>query len=270
MQEHFRWLDPEGLSGEDRVLDYADLFRDAADALYECGFYRQALLFYTALSKISGQNDASLYVQMGKCYLSGKLNDQAEDCLHSAIHIDQNNIEARIQLAKLYESLNEQEQAFIHLSEIMKIRRRVEWKKFERTSKEGPHSIDEELPPVNVGRESHSNPKRLVDPAERQRQENLVAARLQDRYAMMRSQQNAMRAGQNGPTIAWMEAAQELIEDFRGFKMFYPWDKYVRFLGYTGIAGDQAYSGATPLDVDLAAMVDRISHSISPYYLLAE
>jgi general transcription factor 3C polypeptide 3 (transcription factor C subunit 4) len=61
-----------------------------------------------------------------------------------------------------------------------------------------------------------------------------------------------------------MEAAQDLIEDFRSFKTFYPWDKYVHFLGYPGAAQTQAQTGATPLDADLAAMADRLSHSIQP------
>jgi general transcription factor 3C polypeptide 3 (transcription factor C subunit 4) len=252
-QAHLRWLEPENLSDGGKVIDYPDLFREAGDCLQEFGFHQQALTFYEALHRLRVQTDPSLFLQMGKCYLSQKLNTQAEEFFQAAIHLDENNIDARVQLAKMYEDLNEQEQAFIYVSEIMKIRRARDLEQRNDASK--------------TMRNTHYNTQRLVDPAERQRQESLRAERLQEQYTVMRLEQSGMRARREGPTLAWMEAAQDLIEDFRSFKTFYPWDKYVHFLGYTGSAQAQAHTGATPLDADLAAMADRLSHSILPYLL---
>lgn len=197
---------------------------------------------------------------MGKSYSAQKLNTQAEEFFQLAIQFDEYNIEARVQLAKLYEDLNEQEQAFIYVSEIMKIRRMHDLEKRRRVINSDDYSIRTKITP-----KTRYTPRRLVDPSERQNQESLKSERLQEQFAVMRLEQSGMRAGQEGPTLAWMEAAQDLIEDFRGFKTFYPWDKYVHFLGYAGIA--QAQTGATPLDSDLAVMADRISHSIQPNHL---
>jgi general transcription factor 3C polypeptide 3 (transcription factor C subunit 4) len=264
LQAHFYWLKPENLSNECQAIDYPDLFRATADSLQDFDFHQRALTFYQALHRTREQNDPSLYLQMGKCYLAQKLNTQAEEFFQLAIQRDENNIEARVQLAKMYEDLNEQEQAFIYVSEIMKIRRTRDLEKRQQLGAGGLGNNDDFYMSTKIRRKTDYTPQRFVDPAERQRQESLRAERLQEQFTVMRLEQNGMRAGQEGPTLAWMEAAQDLIEEFRSFKTFYPWDKYVHFLGYPGAAQAQAQTGATPLDADLAAMADRLSHSIQP------
>jgi general transcription factor 3C polypeptide 3 (transcription factor C subunit 4) len=264
LQAHFNWLEPENLSDKCQAIDYPDLFWATADSLQDSGFHQQALIFYQALHQTGKQTDPSLHLRMGKCYLAQKLNTQAEEFFQLAIQLDECNIDARVQLAKMYEDLNEQEQAFIYVSEIMKIRRMRDSEKRRRVGAEGLSNNDDFYMPTKLKRKTCYAPRRLVDPSERQKQESLRAERLQEQFAVMRLEQNGMRAGQEGPTLAWMEAAQDLIEDFRGFKTFYPWDKYVHFLGYAGVAQAQAQTGATPLDADLAAMADRLSHSIQP------
>jgi general transcription factor 3C polypeptide 3 (transcription factor C subunit 4) len=254
-------LDSENLSNENLVLVYPELYRESADVLQEAGLFDEALMFYRVLASMPDLLDTSLHLQMGKCYLMGRYNTEAEECFQKAIDIDNANIEARIQLAKLYEELDLQEQAFIYVSEIMDLRRQQISKQNKRQTQDNT-SIDKEvMMRARVGPKSYYKPKRLVDPAERQRQEASTATRLQEQYSMMRLRQRAMRSGDEAATTAWMEAAGELIEDFRSFKTFYPWDKYIHFRGYTGGGGrGQSQTGATPLDDDLAKMADRISH----------
>jgi general transcription factor 3C polypeptide 3 (transcription factor C subunit 4) len=69
-----------------------------------------------------------------------------------------------------------------------------------------------------------------------------------------------MRSGDAASTEAWMDAARDLTDDFRGFKTFYPLDKYIRFLGYSG---DSRIAAETPLDIDLTAMAERLSRGLS-------
>jgi general transcription factor 3C polypeptide 3 (transcription factor C subunit 4) len=246
----------------DRVLDYPDLYHEAADSLYQAGLQEDALIFYRALKAVSSQEDADLYLQMGKCYLNGKRNREAEECFQQAITLDQDNIDARVYLAKLYEELNEQEQAFIYVNEIMNLRRLQKSKRRQQQLLEDITQGNDTLMPPLARAKSYYKPKRVINAEERQRQENATAERLQEQYSVMRLERDAMRAGDERSTIAWMEAAADLIDDFRGFKTFYPWDKYVRFLGYTaGPARGQPQTGATPLDADLEEMANRISSS---------
>lgn len=198
---------------------------------------------------------------MGRCHLALRENTKAEECFQTAIQVDEANIEARIELAKLYESQNEGEQAFIYVSEILSLRKEQNSVPKERRGQfEAEDNTGTFMPPKRQPK-SYYKPRRLIDPKEKQRQEVSRAERLQEHFELMRSEESGMRAGQVGASLAWMEAARELIEDFRAYKTFYPWDTYVHFLGYTGSAPDQLLTDTAPLDADVAAMADRLSNS---------
>jgi general transcription factor 3C polypeptide 3 (transcription factor C subunit 4) len=63
-------------------------------------------------------------------------------------------------------------------------------------------------------------------------------------------------------TPGW-SAARDLTDDFRSFKKFYPLDKYIKFLGYSGGSRLEA---ETPLDQDLTAMAERLSRGLSTQF----
>ena len=217
------------------------------------------MVFYEPLKQISGQaSDASLYVQMGKCFLNEELDLPAEECLQTAIQLDREHIEARMLLARFYEKMNEQEQAFIYVNEVLSLRRRQHHSTSQEESPNGVSSHNAQSFMPSKGPRSSYKPRRLVDPNERLIEEKKRAEQLQTQYYTLRRVRENMRHGDEGSTSAWMDAARDLTDDFRGFKTFYPWDKYVRFLGYSGDARLQA---ETPLDSDLTAMADRLSRS---------
>jgi general transcription factor 3C polypeptide 3 (transcription factor C subunit 4) len=59
-----------------------------------------------------------------------------------------------------------------------------------------------------------------------------------------------------------MKAAKDLIDDFRSYKDFYPWDKYIKYLGY---GGNVLGSAATPArNTKLAAMAERLRQNLAP------
>jgi general transcription factor 3C polypeptide 3 (transcription factor C subunit 4) len=37
--------------------------------------------------------------------------------------------------------------------------------------------------------------------------------------------------GRHDLITEWMAAAKDLVDEFRSFREFYPWDKYLKFLG---------------------------------------
>jgi general transcription factor 3C polypeptide 3 (transcription factor C subunit 4) len=254
------WLDPADTAGEGRVLKYSHLCRRAADGLLEAGFNQNALVFYQPLKQIPGlANDASLYVQMGKCFLNEQLDLPAEECLQTAIQLDRDHIEARMLLARFYEKLNEQEQAFIYVNEVLSLRRSKHPSSSQDNKTSGSLHKGQSFMP-SKGPRSCYKPRRLADPNERLKEEKARAEQLQSQYYTLRRAHLQMTGGDEGSTDVWMDAARDLTDDFRGFKPFYPWDKYVRFLGYTG---DTRLQAETPLDSDLTAMADRLSRSWS-------
>ena len=91
---------------------------------------------------------------------------------------------------------------------------------------------------------------------QRQARITAKAIELKKAYQTMQDERDMMRAGDADSTEAWLEAARALTDDFRSCKAFYPWDKYVKFLGYHG---ETRFHAATALDADVEAMADRLS-----------
>ncbi|KAH8815777.1 hypothetical protein F5884DRAFT_852241 [Xylogone sp. PMI_703] len=257
---HLNFLDPLNTSSEDKVQDYPDLFREAADQLLASRLHKEALTFYEPLKSIAGQSDALLQVQLGICYLRMSMKQQAEECFQTAIQIDENNIEARIQLAKLYEELNEQKQAFIYVNEVMSLRRAQGLASSENDpGTEGAQTDAQYLMTDERPRKSQYKPRRLANPVDRLKDEAARAEQLHTQYLIMQSERGRMRDGNEEAMQAWMDAAGDLVDDFRSCKTFYPWDKYVHFLGYSR---DSKLQAQTPLDSDISAMADRLSQNL--------
>lgn len=191
-------------------------------------------------------------------YITACLYAEAEDCFQTAIQLDESHIQARMQLAKLYETLNEPEQALVCLTEAMNIRRLEMARSRNQSQGEQRSSIGDPSMPVTPAKKRYYVPRRRTDPAELERQDRILAERLSQQYTVMVIQQEDMRAGEQGATATWMNAASDMIEDFRGSKKLYPWDKYARFVGYIAPARRK---GATPLDADIVDMANRISDS---------
>lgn len=260
LQAHLGWLDPENNTQENFVEHYEDLYRDAADGLQQAGLYSEALKFYQALLKAGHDQDATLRLEIGKCYLRTGQDREAEESFQTTIHLDRDNIDARVELARMYEDLDDQEQAFIYVNDLIRLRREQSNRKRQNEEEEDPVVDDDAFMPAVARRtRSYYQTKRLMNKEERRRKEAETAERLLEKYSVMRLERNGMREHDPRATKAWMEAALEMIEDFRGFKQFYSTEKYVRFLGYNGAGREQPLTGATPLDNDLAEMAKRIS-----------
>jgi general transcription factor 3C polypeptide 3 (transcription factor C subunit 4) len=257
-------LDTNGSESIAKAVEYPDLYREIAESLEHGRMWSQALTYYQALL-IAGFADVETNLHMARCNLEIGQDTAAEDHLLKAIQLDDANIEARVELAKMYERLNEPEQAFIYVNEIMTVRRHQISITTPQQQQGGTNGVanDSSMMPPAITRRPSSKPKRIADPVERQKQEHLRSEKLQADYDTVRKYQLSMRTGQETWVNMWLEAASDLIDDFRSFKTFYPWDKYVRFLGYTESHSVDALTDTTPLDVDLAAMADRISHSQS-------
>ncbi|TAQ84390.1 hypothetical protein B7494_g7286 [Chlorociboria aeruginascens] len=255
---HWMWLDPSDDSGQSKSSRYPELFLEVGHQLHRAGLHQQALKFYLPLTKVTGYNSASLQVEMGRCYLQERLGKQAEECFQAAIQLDETNIEARMDLAKMYEDLNEEEQAFIFVSEIMSLRRAQNPRdlRWPRQSQD-TEANKQNMVPARSRRSYY--PRRLADPLDRAKEESARAQHLQRQYLTIMAERDRMRDGNAVSTRIWMEAAKDLTDDFRGFKTFYPWDKYIRFIGYTG---PDPSEHETPLDTDLSAMADRLTKNL--------
>ncbi|ESZ97604.1 hypothetical protein SBOR_2005 [Sclerotinia borealis F-4128] len=263
---HFEYLKTSDYNGQGLTEDFPHLFEEVADNLSQKGYHRDALDFYLPLAPGTGTEGASLQFKMGKCWLGEETDKEAELCFQNAVQMEEDNIPARMELARLYERLNEREQSFMYVNEIIAIRRAQrqledaegETKSFDAESSKKPRKKHVSFASIRRP-QSRYVPRRLLDPAERLKEEAARAEHLQSQYSTMKAELERMRAGESTATHMWMEAAEDLIDDFRGFKTFYPWDKYVKFLGYSH---DDKFQAETKLETDLTEMADRLSKKL--------
>lgn len=187
-------------------------------------------------------------IEIGKCFLNLGANSDAEKHFIAALQEDNDNIDARMELAKLFERLGKMEEAFNLVNQAMQLRRT----KHSGEGRSGDGSKNTE-PKRRKTRKSKSNSKSKTSVY---MDEVTKAEHLKAQFQILTKEADGMRSGNPQSLFPWMAAAKDLSDDFRGFKTFYPWDKFIKFIGYSG---NSRILAETPLDSDLTAMAERLS-----------
>lgn len=256
-----------------------ELIHEIAELLFQDADYGNACLYYETLrSRESHQVDPSLLVRLGTCYFALSRNIDAEECFIKAIEEDPDHVEARIELAKIYEQAHEDEEAYLLVNEAIKLceenklvdncdrkeilqgnnnqqhRKKVgesarrRW--HPRTKRPGNHA--------DKGVLSRYHPRKLVSAEQRREHEKARTESLAEQYALVQSLRSEAQSG-SGPSFwAWMNAARLLVDDFRSFKEFYKWERYLGFLKRTAEDG-QFKQRMHHTNHQLADMAERLT-----------
>ncbi|KAK3357327.1 hypothetical protein B0T25DRAFT_589631 [Lasiosphaeria hispida] len=269
---HLRVLDPADDSIMNQLIDFPDCLKDIAVALIEGEQAEEALRYINLYKQIAGMNgeitvDADVLVTQGRCHMLLGDKSAAEECFIAAIEDDQDHIEARIQLANMYEGEQEQEgreEAFLLVRQALNLEASGtgERKKGRRRGPYGPRKPREKKEGQKE-RKSKYVPRRLIN-AEKRKQQDLEMTEVAGKnYQAMQEVRDRVVEGDEHATETWMKAAKDLIDDFRSYKEFYPWEKYIKYLGYGGtvISGQ---SSAPARSIRLAAMAERLQQNLAP------
>ncbi|KAI9789279.1 MAG: transcription factor TFIIIC subunit tfc4 [Peltula sp. TS41687] len=267
---HFEWLQPDDSGPEAKIFDYPDLFLDVADALLARDHHHEALRFYKPLLQVDAYHNVRLCLRMATCYNKLGLVDEAEQHYKEVVENDARNKEARVQLAKIYEALDMPDEAFTYVNEVLELERQDVEERRLRRGRAGPdpaaeNNADSFLPPPSQpvrtstrkrGSPSNSSAKRRE---EREKDREIL---VRTQYARLQAVEDRMKSDDEDAVREWMEAASMMIKDFRGAKVFYPWDKYIKFLGYT--RGPQAKGSRSKDDLvaDMEAMGNRLQATL--------
>ena len=279
--KHLEWLD----SGEDHTRDFVNDFPfpvyEVATELARCGRQALAVRYYELLRALPGEPDPATLLRLGQCYLALGEQPVAEECFLAAIDADEDNIDARIELANIYEKAREDEEALILAAEAMALR---EARGQPSTGELGAEGSSGAAQAVESGRGSAQRrkpraqvngrptrprdgptkpviprryrPKRLAGADKRLQDEQARAVKLSHQYEAVRDLKRQILAGHDELIPAWMATSKELVDDFRSLKRFYSWDKYLHFLGSKG---PMQHPGAQQPDSELSQMYERLS-----------
>ncbi|KAK3692386.1 hypothetical protein B0T22DRAFT_495585 [Podospora appendiculata] len=270
---HLKLLDPTAENAVDSFMDFPDCLKDIATALLEVDKPYEALMYLNLYKRIADECgdipvDADLLVSQGRCHMALGDKSLAEECFIAAIEDDQDHIEARVQLANMYEGEHEQEgreEAFLLVREALNLEaRRKDGTSLKPRRARGPYGPrkpreKKERKERKPGeRKSKYVPRRLINAEKRAQQELEMLGEASRNYQVMRDLKEQVVAGDEQATAAWTRAAKNLTDDFRSYKQFYPWEKYIRYLGFGGQA-------AVPSrNFKLAAMAERLQHDLAP------
>lgn len=276
IQHHFEWLNPDDSSENARIFDYGDLFREVADALKEVGLLEEALRFYSPIQQTDEYADISFFMAMGDCCMQlGKLED-AETCFLTVAENDADNMNSRVQLAKLYEGLGMSEQAFKYVNEAVLIgrqqsrtrRRRKDNRleqlasEFRRTDSGAPRPIAPKQTSTLTGRIGPSTSRGRAQPIE----ESTRKGDVQFLYMKMQQLQSQVKEGIPDAVEDWLDIADALIRDFRSNRVFYPIVRAMEFQGYSSDAQRTAGKGKNPTMLqDMQDMAARLQKDLGRF-----
>ena len=201
---------------------------------------------------------------MAESYKALGLSAEAEDCYQTVIHNDSDNIEARVQLAKMYEELGMSERAVVYVNEAIALGR-VEMAskapKRSRRPKTARAIVMEPSAPTSIA----SGPIRQQSNhsvGQKEEGEKIKEHNFQKLYSQMQDLMGDLRLGDEQATVEWMKVANILIQDFRSNKVFYPIDKYMKFFGYSKEARTKALKPKASQAVEeMEAMAGRLQVS---------
>ncbi|QUC22196.1 uncharacterized protein UV8b_06437 [Ustilaginoidea virens] len=280
---HLSYLNPGDISTEIFAKDFPFLAYELGAELNECGHFTQAIQYFELLQNMPGDQDAAVLLQLGRCYLGSGQQAKAEELFLAALDLDEENIDARIELANLYEKAREDEEALILAAEALALRgaqgnvvgdASEELARNSHISAKTPqrafrrYSLGNAATRVTPGGPAgrpmiprRYRPKRLAGPDKRRQDEQARALKLSQYFHVVRDLKRKISAGQTDLVSQWMSCSKELIDDFRSLKRFYTWDKYLHFLGSNGPLNNG--TGESP-DTELSKMYERLTRSIAP------
>lgn len=273
------WLDPDSPRTVDFLTDFPFVSYDLASELAKYDQPQRAIRYLELLRATTEEPDAVLLVLLGRCYLATGLQSTAEECFHAAIDAEEYNIDARIELANMYEKAREDEEALILAAEAMALKeaqgqpalnepltkeqlRKFTMKSDRRLRDAGASRARAEprQPKPKSAQTARILPrryraKRFANPDKRRQDERSRAFKLSQQYELVRGLKQQIKSGSSDLIPVWIESCRELVDDFRSLKRFYTWDKYLHFLGKKQLLEQAASEEA---NTELSQMFERL------------
>jgi len=227
-------------TGLNKVFEYRDSYLEIADLLFADASYQRAVTFYGALRKIPDEETPYLYIRMGRCCRANNINFKAEDFFLKALELDQDNIEARIELGELYLHLNQKAKAARYIEEAKRlkngppkpprIRRRGMRRELQRSSPAAePEPVFKKTPKRQYFRSQPKPKKHWLQDSELGSDDVTATQEAKRLYSTFLYYRQGTRDGNYEAIVKWLEAVQMLTNDFRAIRNFYPFHKPKEF-----------------------------------------
>ena len=180
---------------------------------------------------------------MAACYRAIGLSTEAVECYHTLIELDGRNVQARKELAELNRESGPAHQDLTD-DEVVPVKER------KRRRRSGDKSSTKPTRATSPTSFALLAP-RLVLPSAKQLALEKEQTREEDIHALFRRRNDLTeKTGESNESskAEWMAVTRMLIKTFRANKVFYPFDRYRRFYGYSVKARNMAARSKHELD----------------------
>ena len=193
--------------------------------------------YYEPLQHVQGYTDAAYFADMAACYRAIGMKAEAKDCYQTIVDHDGSDIEAKLNLARLYEEMGMPERAGTHVRDVLSATSRG-WK---RPGEEGALMQVDTI--SGLGSPSGTStmlmpcpPRQALKPRvlEKEIREKALIETALASYLRVQELTEEARNGNVELERQWKMAAASLIRDFKLNRSFYPYDKNTKFVGYSG------------------------------------
>lgn len=149
---------------------------------------------------------------------------EAEECYQTIINHDEDNVDARLQMARLYEELGVSKRTVAMTPDTLN--RGTSQKKISAVT-----TMKSGYSPMLAPRPPRQNIKpRALEKQIRKRAHEENAHAL---YLRVQDLTELARRGNPEPKAQWMTAARILVQDFKSSRIFFPYEKHMKFSGYS-------------------------------------
>lgn len=238
--------------------------RDIGLTLYMSEQHEDAIKYLESARSAAEEPDEELTLALGQCYTYLGKYPEAIRLLESVLEIDGQNINARMLLAELYEEIGETKRAFAFVSEVIRIR------KYSGTIGPSPYRQGRRKGVDRDSIEGRTSKPQALTKEEKEELDRMRGQAVRETYRTLKVVEDSMKHGLEGSIDAWMQAALALIADFRNTRVFYPLDKFHKFLGYSKEARKALYGSKADQDDYLARMTERLGNDSGAYESLID
>lgn len=225
--------------------------------------------FYSPIQETPDYADISFYMAMADCCVQLGEVKEAEACYLLVADSDARNMESRFELAKLYESIGNSEQALKYVNEAVLIgrqetrtRRRRKDTRLEQLADE--FKLAEGEPLRSIAPKPSALTTRQPSTYARERPEEGVRTQnVQFLYSKMKQLEPQVKEGVFEAIEDWLDIVDALLREFRSNRIFYPMARTMEFQGYSSEARRKAGKSKSYTMMDeMQEMAGRLQKSL--------
>lgn len=201
--------------------------------------------FYSPIQETPDYADISFYMAMADCCVQLGEVKEAEACYLLVADSDARNMASRVELAKLYESIGNSEQALKYVNEAVLIGRQETRTRRRRKDTRLEQLVDEFKQAEGEALPIAPRPSALTtwqpSPLARERPEEAIRTQnVQFLYTKMKQLEPQVKEGVYEAIEDWLDIVDALLREFRSNRIFYPMARTMEFQGYSSEARRKA------------------------------